>query len=73
MVAWKYKGTKSVWMDESAIVRHTGAPLKHRASKIDDEQSGLVIAQEVTKSTATIQGCMSRESNMGVMLQLSTI
>ena len=54
-------------------MRHTGAPLKHRASKIDDDPSGLVIAQEVTKSTATIQGCMSRESNMGVMLQLPTI
>jgi hypothetical protein len=60
-------------MDQSTVVRHTGAPLKHRASKIDDEQSGLVIAQEVTKSTATIQGCMSRESNMRGMLQLSTI
>ena len=73
MVAWKYKGTKSVWVDRSSIVRHTGASLKHRASKIDDEQSGLVIAQEVTKSTATIQGYMSRESNMGVMLPLPTI
>jgi hypothetical protein len=51
---------------------HSGAPLKHRASKIDDDQSGLVIAQKVTKSTATIQGCMSGGSNMGVMEQHPT-
>ena len=60
-------------MVENSVVRHTGAPLKHRASKIDDDQSGLVIAQEDTKSTATIQGCTSRKSKMDVVEQLPTI
>ena len=53
--------------------RHTAAPLKDMADKGNDDQSGQLDAQEDTKSTATIQGCMSRESNMGLMLQLSTI
>jgi hypothetical protein len=50
--------------------RHTAAPLKDMAEKGNDDQSGQLDAQEDTKSTATMQGCVIRANNMG---ELSTI
>jgi hypothetical protein len=51
-------------MVKSPKDRYAEKPLKHRASNIDDGQSGRVIAQGITKSTATIQGCMICDSDM---------
>jgi hypothetical protein len=50
--------------------RHTAAPLKDMAEKGNDDQSGQLDAQEDTKSTATMQGCVIRANNIG---ELSTI
>ena len=50
--------------------RHTAAPLKDMTEKGNDDQSGQLDAQDDTKSTATMQGCVIRASNM---VELPTI
>ena len=49
---------------------HTAAPLKDMTEKGRDDQSGQLDAQDDTKSTATMQGCVIRASNM---VELPTI
>lgn len=61
----KVQRYKTCWMAANSRVRHTATPLKHRKVQGDDDQSGHVIAQENTKSTATMQNIMIRERNMG--------
>lgn len=61
----KVQRYKTYWMVVNSGVRHTATPLKHRKAQGDDDQSGHVIAQENTKSTATMQNILIRECNMG--------
>ena len=66
----KIRRYKERWMVAISETRHTAAPLKDMTEKSHDDQSGQLDAQDDTKSTATIQGCVIRASNMG---ELSTI
>jgi hypothetical protein len=54
-------------MVKSPRERYTETPLKHRASNIDHGQGGRIIAQfiaqGITRSTATIQGCVISDSD----------
>jgi hypothetical protein len=63
-MAWSDKGTKS---DGRPKAPGRGTPrrlLNTGPSNIDDGQSGRIVAQDITKSTATMQGCMNRDSGM---------
>jgi hypothetical protein len=61
----KIRRYKERWMVALSETRHTAAPLKDMTGKGHDEQSGQLDAQDDTKSTATMQGCVIRASNMG--------
>jgi hypothetical protein len=61
----KIRRYKERWMVALSETRHTATPLKDMTEKGNDDQSGQLDAQEDTKSTATMQGCVIRASNMG--------